>query len=1003
MNRRSPKTWPTVHSRVLFALAASLAIAGALPARALNNGLARTPPMGWNSWNKFGCNLSESLIKGVADAMVSTGMQAAGYEYVNLDDCWQTSRDSSGAIVADSSRFPSGIKSLADYVHAKGLKLGVYTDAGTATCAGRPGTLNHEQQDAKTYASWGVDYVKEDWCSTSGLDPATQYAKFRDALASSGRTILFSICNWGVNSPWNWGPTTGNMWRTTGDISDNWNSMTSNLDSSAQHASAAGPGGWNDPDMLEVGNGGMSTTEYRSHMSLWAIMAAPLISGNDIRSMSQDTKDILMAPEVIAIDQDPAGIQGTKVADSNSLQVWAKKLQQTGAVAVALFNRSGSTASITANWSAIGISAGSATVRDVWARSNVGTFTNSYTASVPSHGTVLIKVVAGGGDTQPPTAPSSLSSPGKTGTSVSLSWSPSTDNVAVTGYVIFSGTTQVGTSASTSGTVSGLTPNTTYSFTVKAQDAAGNLSTDSNAVSVTTSAAGPIAINVGGDVTGSFIADAYYSGGSTYSNTATVTAPSGVPAAIFNSERYGPFTYTLPGYTSGSAWNVTLYFAETYLTAAGQRVFDASINGAKVLSAFDIYSAAGGANAGVAKTFAATANGSGQLVIALTAGSVENPKLNGISVTAGTQPDTQPPSAPAGLASSDLTTTSLTLTWSPSTDNLGVTGYDVYNGSTLAASTASTSANLSGLQPNTSYTFTVKAKDAVGNVSAGSAGLTVKTLLPPDTQPPSAPSNLTVSNTTSTSVTLTWSPSTDNVGVVCYQIGSGNCINSTSATVTNLTPGTSYTFAVRARDAAGNDSAYSNAVAAYTLPSQDTTPPTAPGSPVMSAVGLTVTLIWSVSTDDVGVVAYDLYYGSYYIGSTSDPMITLIGFRAGVPYNFTIRARDAAGNLSDPSPQITVLLNAGPDTTPPTAPTALTASSVTSSSFALRWTASTDDVGVVIYRVLVNGSPTVTAVSPAATVAGLNSATSYTVTVTALDAAGNTSASSAPLVVTTSP
>jgi chitodextrinase len=1002
MNRRPRKTWSTVHSRVLVGLVASLAIAGALPVRGLDNGLARTPPMGWNSWNKFGCNISESLIKGVADAMVTSGMQAAGYQYVNLDDCWQTSRDSSGTIVADPTRFPSGIKALADYVHAKGLKLGVYTDAGTLTCAGRPGTVNHEQQDAKTYASWGVDYVKEDWCSTGGLDPATQYAKFRDALASSGRSILFSICNWGVNSPWNWGPTTGNMWRTTGDISDNWNSMTSNLDSNAQHASAAGPGGWNDPDMLEVGNGGMSTTEYRSHMSLWAIMAAPLIAGNDIRSMSQDTKDILMAPEVIAIDQDAAGVQGTKVADSNGLQVWAKKLQQTGAVAVALFNRSSSTASITANWSAIGIAAGSATVRDLWARTNVGSFTNSYAASVPSHGTVLIKVVAGGGDTQPPTAPSSLSSPGKTSSTVTLIWSPSTDNVAVTGYAIFSGTTQVGTSASTSGTVSGLTPNTTYSFTVKAQDAAGNLSTDSNAVSVTTSAAGPIAINVGGDATGSFVADAYFSGGSTYSNTATVTAPSGVPAAIFNTERYGPFTYTLPGYTPGSPWNVTLYFAETYLTAAGQRTFDVSINGAKVLSALDIYSAAGGANAGIAKTFAATANGSGQLVIAFTAG-VENPKVNGIGVTAGADIDTRPPSTPSGLGASNLTTTSVTLSWSPSTDDVGVTGYDLYNGATLAASTASTSASISGLQPNTSYTFTVKAKDAAGNVSSASSGLTVKTLQPPDTQPPSAPSNLIASNVTSASATLTWSPSTDNVGVVCYQIGSGDCVNATSATVTNLSPSTTYSFSVRARDAAGNLSAYSAAVSVTTLGSQDTTPPTAPGTPVMSYVGMTVTLIWPVSTDDVGVVSYDIYYGSYYIGSTSDPMITLIGFKAGVPYNFTIRARDAAGNLSEPSPQITVLLTAGPDTTPPTAPTALTASSVTSSSFVLRWTASTDDVGVVVYQVLVNGSPTVTVTSPTATVSGLTPATSYSVTVSALDAAGNVSAPSAALSITTSP
>jgi alpha-galactosidase len=388
---------------MVLVVASSLSLAGAGSTLALDNGLARTPPMGWNSWNRFGCNINDSLIRSIADAMVSSGMQAAGYQYVNLDDCWQVSRDSAGNIVADASRFPSGIKALADYVHSKGLKLGVYTDAGTATCAGRPGTLNHEQQDAKTYAAWGVDYVKEDWCNTAGLDPATQYAKFRDALASSGRPILFSICNWGVNSPWSWGPATGNMWRTTGDINDSWSSMTSIIDQSGSHASAARPGAWNDPDMLEVGNGGMNATEYRSHMSMWAIMAAPLIAGNDIRSMSAETHDILTAPEVLAVDQDPAGVQGVKVSDNGAgLQVWAKRLQQTGAVAVALFNRSGASANMTASWSAIGLAAGSGTVRDLWARADRGSYTSSYTVNVPSHGTALLKIVGtSGGPTSP--------------------------------------------------------------------------------------------------------------------------------------------------------------------------------------------------------------------------------------------------------------------------------------------------------------------------------------------------------------------------------------------------------------------------------------------------------------------------------------------------------------------------------------------------------------------------------------------------------------------------
>jgi len=389
-------TKPAAPSLLVLCAVACALLAG--PALALENGLARTPPMGWNSWNRFGCNINETLIKGIADAMVSSGMRDAGYQYVNLDDCWQVSRDASGNIVADPARFPSGIKALADYVHARGLKLGIYTDAGTQTCAGRPGSLNREQQDANTYAAWGVDYVKVDWCFTSGLDPATQYAKFRDAFARTNRPILFSICNWGVNAPWNWGPSTGNMWRTTGDITDTWSSITSIIDQNGAHASAARPAAWNDPDMLEVGSGGMTATEYRSHMSLWAIMAAPLIAGNDVRSMSVETRDILMAPEVLAVDQDPLGVQGVKVADNGAgLQVWAKRLQQTGAVAVALFNRSSSTATITANWSAIGLAPGSATVRDLWARVDRGSYLNGYTAAVPAHGTVLVKIVGTSG------------------------------------------------------------------------------------------------------------------------------------------------------------------------------------------------------------------------------------------------------------------------------------------------------------------------------------------------------------------------------------------------------------------------------------------------------------------------------------------------------------------------------------------------------------------------------------------------------------------------------
>ncbi len=351
--------------------------------------LAKTPPMGWNSWNKFGCNVSDALIREMADAMVASGMRDAGYTYVNIDDCWQVSRDNSGTIVADPVRFPHGIKALADYVHSKGLKLGIYTDAGTETCQGRPGSFNHELQDAKTYAAWGVDYVKVDWCHSKGLDPEVQYGRFRDALAQAGRPIVFSICNWGVKAPWRWGPKTGNLWRTTGDISDRYVSMALIGFSQNGLEKFAGPGHWNDPDMLEVGNGGMNGDEYRTHMSLWAMLAAPLIAGNDLRTMTQDTKDILMNREVIAVDQDPQGVQGHRVWEEGPLEIWARPLAG-GGEAVGLFNRTFAPIPMTFDLQMIGMH-GPATLRDLWAHKDLGTM-SSYTAEVPGHGVVMLKV-----------------------------------------------------------------------------------------------------------------------------------------------------------------------------------------------------------------------------------------------------------------------------------------------------------------------------------------------------------------------------------------------------------------------------------------------------------------------------------------------------------------------------------------------------------------------------------------------------------------------------------
>lgn len=303
------------------------------------NQLAKTPPMGWNSWNKFQCNVSEALILQMADAMVSSGMKDAGYEYIVIDDCWQVSRDENGEIVADPERFPHGMKYVADYVHSKGLKFGIYSCAGKLTCQRRPGGLGHEYQDARTYARYGVDYLKYDWCNSSTQDAKSSYANMRDALYAADRPIVFSICEWGSNKPWEWAGEVGHLWRTTGDIGDNWNSMINIFIQQKDLARYAGPGRWNDPDMLEVGNGGMTTEEYKTHFSLWCMLAAPLMAGNDLQNMTPDTKAILCNKEVIALDQDTLGRQATCYRDNGDYQIWIKALSNNDK-AVCLLNKS---------------------------------------------------------------------------------------------------------------------------------------------------------------------------------------------------------------------------------------------------------------------------------------------------------------------------------------------------------------------------------------------------------------------------------------------------------------------------------------------------------------------------------------------------------------------------------------------------------------------------------------------------------------------------------------
>jgi alpha-galactosidase len=360
---------------------------------------AATPPMGWNSWNAFHCAIDEASIKAIADAVVSRGLKAAGYAFVNVDDCWQASaRDVQGNIQADPAAFPDGMQGLVGYVHGLGLKAGIYTTVGAQTCAGRPGSLGYTQQDANTYASWAVDYAKIDWCGVQG-DPPASWTAWRDAILATGWPMTYSVCTAGRFDPGSWADAVGNLWRTTDDINTNWDWILQIADANEPLASLAGPGHWNDPDMLEVGNG-LTDAQNKTHFSLWAIMAAPLIAGNDLRTMPAGVASILTNTEVIAVDQDPIGYQGVRVVQNGPLEVWAKPLHGAGSRAVALLNRGTTSGAITVDWTSIGLAAGPAKVRDLWARADLGTFQDRFTATVAPLATTLVKV-----DGTPPALP----------------------------------------------------------------------------------------------------------------------------------------------------------------------------------------------------------------------------------------------------------------------------------------------------------------------------------------------------------------------------------------------------------------------------------------------------------------------------------------------------------------------------------------------------------------------------------------------------------------------
>jgi alpha-galactosidase len=395
--------------KILFGLALFSALNGF---GQKNDKLALTPPMGWNSWNKFACEINEAKIREVADAMVSSGMKDAGYQYIVIDDCWHGQRDSLGFIHPDLTRFPSGIKALADYIHSKGLKFGIYSDVGYQTCGGRIGSRGHEFQDALTYAQWGVDYLKYDWCNSEGLNAVGAYTTMRDALFATKRPILFSMCEWGQNKPWEWAQNVGHMWRTTGDIYNcfdcekkygTWSAwgVMKIVDMQKGLRKYAGPGHWNDPDMLEVGNG-MAVNEDRAHFSIWCMLAAPLIAGNDVRNMSRETHDILTNKEVIAIDQDSLGVEGFKQNTVDSVEVWYKPLKD-GDWALCFLNRGLKPANFDYDWKKQTIFDDVAKLElkfdpavyilhDLWAKKDIGTTAKALKVNVPGHDVFMLRL-----------------------------------------------------------------------------------------------------------------------------------------------------------------------------------------------------------------------------------------------------------------------------------------------------------------------------------------------------------------------------------------------------------------------------------------------------------------------------------------------------------------------------------------------------------------------------------------------------------------------------------
>ncbi len=554
----------------LFLLLLGLSFCASATAQKFSE-LAQTPPMGWNSWNKFACDVNEQVIRAAADAMATNGMKDAGYQYINIDDCWQGERDAQGFIQADAKKFPSGIKALADYVHAKGLKLGVYSDAGAKTCGGRPASRGHEYQDALSYAQWGADYLKFDWCGCEDLNAPGAYATMRDALHAAGRPMVFSICEWGQNKPWTWATNVGHLWRTTTDIYPNFDSVLDHktwqqwgvlkiLDAQKPLRAAAGPGHWNDPDMLEVGNG-MSVSEDRAHFSMWCLLAAPLISGNDLAHMSREVLEILTNPDVIAVDQDALGVEGFPYSTNGDVEVWFKPLAG-GDWAMCALNRGKDAQKISFDWKNENVSdafsrrdanfsATTYALQNLWTKESAGTTADALSAEIPGHDVLVLRL--------------------------------------------------------------------------KNSSAASATAGAKKIIRIKTGAIAPFKDEEGNV----WEADHGFADGETIDRDGDMPIANTKTPSLYRSERYSMTAFSLP--LDNGKYTVKLHFAETFdgITAPGERVFSFNVAGHEFKN-LDLFAKTGGLGRAYVETVPVEIT-NGRLDITFTP-NVENPEINGIEI-----------------------------------------------------------------------------------------------------------------------------------------------------------------------------------------------------------------------------------------------------------------------------------------------------------------------------------------------------------------------------------